>query len=167
MASNETAVEAYNRLQTEVNAQLAQIQELLKKHAEQFAKNQGSWGYPGDMGHVKEVLSVVTEFLRKETYEAPWEGRVPDFTTFVNEGKKDSKAEVRNRGKVVFPAESKYVSDDKDHFPINDIGQARNALARAGQYSSKPEWFNGSLELLKTKVKNKVKREYPSIEVTE
>jgi len=47
--------------------------------------------------------------------------------------KLDPKAKVRNRGVVVFPAESDKVLDNKDHFPINNLRQARNALSRANQ----------------------------------
>lgn len=79
----------------------------------------------------------------------------------------DPKAKIRNRGKVVFPAESSKVNDDKDHYPINSIDQARNALQRASQYKKVPDWFNGSLKELVETVARKVKRHYPSIEVSE
>lgn len=74
--------------------------------------------------------------------------------------KLDPKAKVRNRGTVCVPASS--AKDKKDHFPINDMGQARNALARVEQLSSAP-WYNGSLEGLKALVKRKVHAKYPSI----
>jgi hypothetical protein len=80
--------------------------------------------------------------------------------------KLDPKAKARNRGDCVFPAESSKVSDHKDHFLIGDIGQARNALARAGQYSELPPWFKGSLEELKAAIRRKVHSKYPSIEVS-
>jgi hypothetical protein len=81
--------------------------------------------------------------------------------------KKDPDADVRNRGDCVFPSGSKYVDDDKDHFPINDKDQARNALARVAQYDSKPNWATGiSLSEIKKKVKNAVKNKYPDIEVS-
>lgn len=80
---------------------------------------------------------------------------------------KDPKAKVRNRGDVVFPAESSLVKDDKDHFPINSESQARNALARASQYKSAPDWFKGSLKKLVTTVASKVHKKYPSIDITE
>ena len=73
----------------------------------------------------------------------------------------------RSRGKVVFPADSPKVKDDGDHFPINDVGQARNALSRAGQYSAAPAWYSGDLSSLKNAVRRAVKSAYPSIEVTE
>ena len=75
--------------------------------------------------------------------------------------KLDPKAKVRNRGTVCVPAES--AKDKKDHFPINDEGQARNALARVHQYSSSPAWYSGSLKGLQALVSRKVHSKYPSI----
>lgn len=75
--------------------------------------------------------------------------------------KLDPKAKVRNRGTVCVPAES--AKDKKDHFPINDEDQARNALARVHQYSSAPPWYNGSLKGLQDLVSRKVHAKYPSI----
>lgn len=92
---------------------------------------------------------------------------VKEIDEKINENKKDSKAKVRNRGDVIFPAESKVVKDDKDHFPINSKAQARNALARVNQYSSSPKWYNGSLETLVKKVSSEVKKKYPSIKQSE
>lgn len=77
---------------------------------------------------------------------------------------RDPKAKVRNRGTVVFPAESSSVKDHQDHFPINDEDQARNAWARAHQYSKAPSWYKGSLKSLQDAVKRKVHSKYPSIE---
>tara|TARA_R110000824_G_scaffold101711_2_gene241580 strand:- start:1193 stop:1528 length:336 start_codon:yes stop_codon:yes gene_type:complete len=85
----------------------------------------------------------------------------------VLEEEKDSKAKVRNRGTVVFPAESQKVKDDKDHFPINNIDQARNALGRASQYKSVPSWYDGSLDSLVKKIQSRVKEKYSSIDTTE
>ena len=75
--------------------------------------------------------------------------------------KLDPKAKVRNRGTVCVPAES--AKDKKDHFPINDADQARNALARVHQYSSAPPWYNGSLTSLQNAVSRKIHSKYPSI----
>lgn len=80
--------------------------------------------------------------------------------------KTDPKAAVRNRGKVVFPAESSSIKDKKDHFPINDAAQARNALARANQFTAVPEWYKGSLESLVSAVARAVHKHYPTIEVS-
>lgn len=76
----------------------------------------------------------------------------------------DPKAKVRNRGDVVVPANQ--AKDKKDHFPINNENQARNALARVNQYKKAPSWWSGSLESLKTKIKQAVKKKYPKINVT-
>ena len=75
--------------------------------------------------------------------------------------KMDMKAKVRNRGTVCVPAE--HAKDKKDHFPINDEDQARNALARVHQYSSAPSWYNGSLTGLQALVSRKVHSKYPGI----
>jgi hypothetical protein len=81
------------------------------------------------------------------------------------DSKTDSKAKVRNRGNVVFDAGSPSVSDKKDHFPINDEAQARNALSRANQFTSAPPWYKGDLKSLISAVYRKVKAKYPSIKV--
>lgn len=88
---------------------------------------------------------------------------------YANTFEKLSKGEakVRSRGTCVFPAEHSSVKDNKDHFPINSEDQARNALARANQYSSAPEWYSGSLQSLVNAVARKVHGKYPGIEVTE
>jgi len=80
--------------------------------------------------------------------------------------KLDPKAEVRNRGDVVFPANSKNVKDHKDHFPINSEDQARNALSRVAQYSSVPSWYSGTLQALQSAVRSAVKRKYKDIQVS-
>jgi hypothetical protein len=73
---------------------------------------------------------------------------------------------VRNRPDPVFDDSSPKVKDDKDHFPINTKGRARNALARASQYSSKPAWWDGTLQSLVSRVRSKVKAKYPGIETS-
>jgi len=84
----------------------------------------------------------------------------------VNESKKeDPKAEVRNKGLVVFSAEDIKVNDNKDHFPINSVAQARNALARVNQYSSVPKWYDGTLKQVIDKVYKEVHKNYPSIDI--
>jgi|TARA_Y100000310_G_scaffold135693_1_gene134568 hypothetical protein len=80
--------------------------------------------------------------------------------------KKNPKAKSRNRPDPVFDDSSPKVKDDKDHFPINTLGRARNALARASQYSKKPAWYDGTLKSLVSRVRSKVKSKYPSIELT-
>lgn len=74
--------------------------------------------------------------------------------------KLDPKAKVRNRGTVCVPASS--AKDKKDHFPINDEGQAKSALSRVEGLTSAP-WYNGSLEGLRALVKRKVHAKFPGI----
>lgn len=85
---------------------------------------------------------------------------------YLNE-KLDPNAKIRNRGDVVLSANSKFVKDHADHFPLNSIEQARNALARVKQYDSSPGWYEGDLESLIKKVRSAVERKYPSIEISE
>ena len=79
---------------------------------------------------------------------------------------KDPKAKVRNRPDPVFPDDSDKVSDDKDHFPIDTKARGQNALSRASQYSSKPAWWEGTLQSLVSRVRSKVKEKYPSIKTS-
>lgn len=79
----------------------------------------------------------------------------------IAEDKLDPKAKVRNRGIVCVPASS--AKDKQDHFPIDSIDQARNALARVHQYSKVPSWYNGSLKGLQDLVSRKVHSKYPAI----
>ena len=77
--------------------------------------------------------------------------------------RKKKKTKAQQRGKCVFQSTNAKVKDNKDHFPINDLGQARNALARVAQYDKSPAWYKGSLIELKNKIKSAVKSAYPSI----
>lgn len=77
----------------------------------------------------------------------------------------NDKAKVRNRPDPVFDDKDTKVKDDQDHFPIDTIGRARNALARVNQYDKAPSWWGGTLEQLKNKVYRAVKNKYPSIDI--
>lgn len=79
----------------------------------------------------------------------------------------DPKAKVRNRGDCVFPAEHPKVKGNADHFPINNEDQACDALSRANQFSSAPEWYLGSIQSLVNAVARKVHSKYPGIKITE
>ena len=104
---------------------------------------------------VDELLVLATKFEELATDSL-------EKTAEKKEKKKlDPKAKVRNRGTVCVPASS--AKDKKDHFPINDIDQARNALARVKQYDKVPSWYSGSLKGLQTLVSRKVHSKYPSI----
>ena len=111
----------------------------------------------------KVSLDSFVKEIRTELNESAKEVDANILNEKKKEKAKDPDAEVRNRGDVVFSAESKLVKDKKDHFPCNNIAQGRNSLARVEQYSSVPSWYNGTLTELKTKVKSFVHKKYPSI----
>ena len=79
----------------------------------------------------------------------------------------EKKLKKQSRGKCVFQSDSSKVKDDKDHFPINSLSQARNALSRVAQYSSSPSWYKGTLAGIQKAVRSAVKKAYPSIEVSD
>ncbi|MHA1883075.1 MAG: hypothetical protein ACTSUO_08525 [Candidatus Thorarchaeota archaeon] len=72
----------------------------------------------------------------------------------------------KQRGDCVFKSTHPKVKDGKDHFPINSINQARNALARVNQYDSAPSWYDGSLQSLVNAVVRKVHKKYPDIKIS-
>jgi len=109
-----------------------------------------------DRGPIDQEIEV------ERVEEAPADTYIRTAT--AKEKKKlDPKAKVRNRGVCVFPAESPSVTDHKDHFPLGDEDQARNALARSHQYDKAPPWYKGSLKSLQEAVSRKVHSKYPSI----
>jgi hypothetical protein len=104
-------------------------------------------------------VSRIEVFADKFYY---WSAQTIEKLAAAKKKKKlDPKAKVRNRGTVCVPASS--AKDKKDHFPINNIDQARNALARVHQYSSTPSWYKGSLKGLQALVSRKVHSKYPGI----
>jgi hypothetical protein len=85
----------------------------------------------------------------------------------IEEGKKDPKAKIRNKPNPVFDDKNPKVKDSKDHFPLKNLNQARNALARAGAFEKNPpKWYKGTLAQFKSRVRSAVKKAYPSIEVS-
>src|SRR5579883_2665859 len=105
--------------------------------------------------NAQEILTLADQF------ETTAEESLVKSAKEKDKKKLDPKAKVRNRGTVCVPASS--AKDKKDHFPINNIDQARNALARVHQYSSAPSWYSGSLKGLQALVSRKVHSKYPSI----
>jgi len=109
------------------------------------------------MNSMEKILKLAESFEAELTKTAKGKKEKKD---------KDPKAKTRNRGDCVFPAGSSKVKDDKDHFPINSEAQARNALARANQYSASPPWYSGSLQSLVSAVSRAVHKKYKGIEVS-
>jgi len=69
----------------------------------------------------------------------------------------------RSRGTCVFQSTHPKVNDNKDHFPMNDLAQASNALARVMQYDSVPSWYDGTLKGLQAAVRRGVYGKYPGL----
>lgn len=90
-----------------------------------------------------------------------------EFKLAAEKRKLDPKAKVRNRPSPVFDAKHPKVSDSKDHFPLGNEAQARNALARANQFSSAPSWWKGSVQELVNAVSRAVHSKYPGIKQSE
>ena len=58
-AKRESAAEAYDRLDAEINAMLKRLPKLRVRHRREFESGRipyRDWGYPGDLGHVKSQL---------------------------------------------------------------------------------------------------------------
>ncbi len=117
-----------------------------------------------------EILQIIKEEVEVVlTNEEAIEMFDLDPTALLDEmmnEKKDPDAKVRNRPDPVFDDSNPKVKDDKDHFPIDTKGRAKNALSRASQYSKKPAWWDGTLKSLVSRVRSKVKSKYPSIKLT-
>ena len=71
------------------------------------------------------------------------------------------------KGEFIFPKDHSSVSDGANHFPINTEGRARNALARANQFSKAPKWYKGDLKSFVASVARAVHKKYPGIEISD
>jgi len=88
------------------------------------------------------------------------------FLEEINKILEEKEAKYRQKPSPIFDSKSKKVKDKKDHFPINTVARARNALARVNQFKEVPDWYDGSLKELVNAVVSAVKKKYPSIEVS-
>ena len=122
-----------------------------------------------------DVIDILCKYIFNFSHNNSYEEACKEAEEFLNdymmneslteaEHKHNPKAHLRNRGDVIFPAGSSKVKDDADHFPINSVGQGRNALARSGEYKTVPSWYRGTLAELVAKVKSRVHGKYPSID---
>ena len=156
---------------------LLAVQQWMLKHAARFVdaggkvdpmrlasaweKHHGSVGSEGVLAMAKHVARNFDLYSGVEAMGTDESDGLVAEAAKKKKKKMDPKAKVRNRGTVCVPASS--AKDHKDHFPINSIGQARNALARVHQYSAAPSWYKGSLKGLQALVSRKVHSKYPSI----
>lgn len=83
------------------------------------------------------------------------------------EKKSKNKTKSRSKSEPIFQSTHPKVTDNKDHFPIDTIGRARNALARVNQFEESPPWWKGSLKSLVSAVTKAVHKKYKGIEISE
>jgi hypothetical protein len=76
-------------------------------------------------------------------------------------------AAKRNRPAAILNSDHPKVRDGMDHFPILNLSQARNALARVNQFETKPLWWRGTLSELVNTVIKAVKKKYPSVRISD
>lgn len=110
----------------------------------------------GNWAHLKDVADTMIV----NSLEARINEKKSQIIASINEA-----AEEKSGGTLCGKVNSK-VTDGGEHFPINDLAHAKNALARVAQ-TAKHEWWDGTKEDLIKAVHKAVKAKFPSIEVTE
>ncbi len=73
---------------------------------------------------------------------------------------------AKEKGEFIFPKTHPKVKSG-EHYPIDTIGRARNALSRANAMSAAPDWYKGTLKEFLNTVVRAVHKKYPSIEISE
>jgi uncharacterized membrane protein YgaE (UPF0421/DUF939 family) len=120
--------------------------------------------------NMKNILNW-NEFINESEYSKS-DSSILDNSVEVEEEvleKLDTKADVRNRSKVIFDYDDYDVIDKKQHFELNTIEQGRNALSRLFAFIHKgevPTWYSGGLKKFKNKIIREVHKSYPSIKIT-
>lgn len=59
-----TAKQTYQKHQEEIKSKIKALELALKNHAKKFSKNETNWGYVGDLGRIKELLSETNSFIK-------------------------------------------------------------------------------------------------------
>lgn len=140
------------------NSPMAKMMKLLKekKEKDKEKEEEESFLKPDEESEYED---------EDEDFESTAGLKFNSLQKLAKELKKDPKAAIRNKPDAIFGDKHPKVKDDKDHFPIDTAGRARNALAQVQKYTSAPSWWKGSLEELKNSVSKAVKKKYPSIDV--
>lgn len=75
----------------------------------------------------------------------------------------------QKRSEFAIPADHPKNRSDIGHFPINTLARARNALARASQFSpgNPPKWWVGTSQALVNIITKAVNKKYPSITISD
>lgn len=70
MFTRRDAATVYDTETDAIHALLDQLRDRLEDHSRDFAQS-GSrdWGYPGDLGHIRELLQEANDFLSHEIKE--------------------------------------------------------------------------------------------------
>ncbi len=58
-----TAEQEYRQNAEQIESLIAQLKDELEAHAEKAAKRPRDWSYAGSLGHVREGLTELVEFL--------------------------------------------------------------------------------------------------------
>lgn len=171
-----TLASSLNELATDL------LEKTAKKKEDKKSKPKGKFPFWLKNKTTQDTNEAEDKKQKTETTHKEWERITPrmkdwsdkDWSKYLNKDKKDTnqakdkkkldpKAKVRNRGDVVFSAESSNVNDNKDHFPLNSEDQARNALSQVAKYDKVPPWYKGSLKSLQDAVSRKVRSKYKEI----
>jgi len=59
-----TVKATYQKHQEEIKSKIKALELALKRHSKQFSENETNWGYVGDLGRVKEVISELDNFSK-------------------------------------------------------------------------------------------------------
>ena len=59
-----TAKEQYQQAREEINSLIQQLNELLDAKDRKVRNDTENWGHAGDIGHVKEILTNMVNFLK-------------------------------------------------------------------------------------------------------
>lgn len=47
-----------------ISKKISDLQKKLKKHKDEFTRDNLNWGFVGDLGHVDEVLGELSDFMK-------------------------------------------------------------------------------------------------------
>lgn len=61
--SERTAAKAYAAQRVAIDSKLALLKVRLRDHHGRAAKRPDDWGFPGNLGHIEEILDQALEFL--------------------------------------------------------------------------------------------------------
>ena len=57
-------MQQHTQTRVEINSLIQQLNELLDEKDKQAKNDAGNWGHAGDLGHIKEELSNIVNFIK-------------------------------------------------------------------------------------------------------